>query len=86
RQVNLGQYLNAGEAIATLTDLDTLYANFTLPQKYLGQLRAGEVEIRQVNLGQYLNAGEAIATLTDLDTLYANFTLPQKYLGQLRAG
>ncbi|KWC06252.1 efflux RND transporter periplasmic adaptor subunit [Burkholderia ubonensis] len=42
RQVNLGQYLNAGDAIATLTDLDTLYANFTLPQKYLGQLRAAQ--------------------------------------------
>ncbi|MFY4695123.1 efflux RND transporter periplasmic adaptor subunit [Burkholderia glumae] len=42
RQVNLGQYLNAGEAIATLTDLDTLYANFTLPQKYVGQLRVGQ--------------------------------------------
>lgn len=33
RRVNLGQYLNAGDAIATLTDLDTLYANFTVPQK-----------------------------------------------------
>ncbi|WP_323122702.1 efflux RND transporter periplasmic adaptor subunit [Burkholderia alba] len=42
RQVNLGQYLNAGDTIATLTDLDTLYANFTLPQKYLGQLRTGQ--------------------------------------------
>lgn len=42
RRVNLGQYLNAGDAIATLTDLDTLYANFTVPQKNLSQLRLGQ--------------------------------------------
>lgn len=41
RQVNLGQYLNAGDALATLTALDRLYANFTLPQSELSQLRIG---------------------------------------------
>ena len=41
RRVNVGQYLNAGDPIATLTDLDTLYVNFAVPQKHLGQLRPG---------------------------------------------
>lgn len=41
RRVNVGQYVNAGDPIATLTDLDTLHVNFALPQKHLGQLRPG---------------------------------------------
>lgn len=41
RQVNLGQYLNPGDAIATLTALDSLYADFTLPQSDLARLHVG---------------------------------------------
>lgn len=41
RQVNLGQYLNPGDAIATLTALDSLYVDFTLPQGDLAQLHVG---------------------------------------------
>jgi len=41
RRVNLGQYVNAGEALATLTALDPLYVNFTLPQQDLAKLRIG---------------------------------------------
>ncbi|MGE5203521.1 MAG: efflux RND transporter periplasmic adaptor subunit [Acidobacteriota bacterium] len=33
RQINLGQYLNPGGAIVTLTDLSVLYVNFTLPEQ-----------------------------------------------------
>ncbi len=47
RRINLGQYLNAGDPVATLTDLRELYANFALPQQALGQLRTGQrVEVR----------------------------------------
>ncbi|WP_186139438.1 efflux RND transporter periplasmic adaptor subunit [Burkholderia gladioli] len=41
RRINLGQYLNAGDAIATLTQLDPLYVNFTLPQQDLPELTLG---------------------------------------------
>ncbi|HAT3677015.1 efflux RND transporter periplasmic adaptor subunit [Serratia marcescens] len=41
RRINLGQYLNAGEAIATLTQLDLMYVNFTLPQQELSRLALG---------------------------------------------
>jgi multidrug efflux system membrane fusion protein len=41
RRVNPGQYLNPGDAIATLTALDTLFVNFTLPQQELGKVRLG---------------------------------------------
>ncbi|SDT35507.1 membrane fusion protein, multidrug efflux system [Pseudomonas asplenii] len=41
RRVNPGQYLNAGEVIATLTQLDPLYVNFMLPQQDLPKLTQG---------------------------------------------
>lgn len=41
RRINSGQYLNAGDAIATLTQFDALYVNFTLPQQDLPRLKPG---------------------------------------------
>jgi len=41
RRINPGQYLNPGDAIATLTALDSLYVEFALPQQDLAQLRPG---------------------------------------------
>ncbi|WP_347554414.1 efflux RND transporter periplasmic adaptor subunit [Robbsia sp. KACC 23696] len=41
RRINPGQYLNAGDAISTLTQLDPLYVNFTLPQQDLPELTPG---------------------------------------------
>ncbi|MDW6003507.1 efflux RND transporter periplasmic adaptor subunit [Vibrio mangrovi] len=41
RQINLGQYLNPGEAVVTLTSLDPLYVEFTLPQQVLSDLKIG---------------------------------------------
>ena len=42
RQVNLGQYLNPGNPIATLTDLDTMLVDFTLPEQASGQIKIGQ--------------------------------------------
>src|SRR6202140_465774 len=42
RHVEVGQYLTAGTQIVTLTDLSTLYANFTVTEKDSGNLRAGK--------------------------------------------
>jgi multidrug efflux system membrane fusion protein len=42
RQVDLGQYLNPGAPIVTLTDLTTLYVNFTLPTQMSSQIVAGQ--------------------------------------------
>jgi multidrug efflux system membrane fusion protein len=41
RRINPGQYLNAGDGIVTLTQLDPLYVNFTLPQQDLPRLTPG---------------------------------------------
>jgi multidrug efflux system membrane fusion protein len=42
RQVNLGQYLAAGAAIVTLTDLDELYVDFTLPEQDRTHISTGQ--------------------------------------------
>lgn len=41
RRVNLGQYVNAGDPIATLVSLDPLFVNFTVPQQDLVKLVVG---------------------------------------------
>jgi multidrug efflux system membrane fusion protein len=42
RQVDLGQYVQAGATIVTLTNLDQLYVNFTLPEQAKSQLAVGQ--------------------------------------------
>jgi membrane fusion protein (multidrug efflux system) len=41
RQVNLGQYLAAGQAIVSLQSLNPIYVNFGVPQQTTGQLSMG---------------------------------------------
>jgi len=42
RQVDIGQYLNAGTAIVTLQALDPIYVDFSLPQQALEQIAVGQ--------------------------------------------
>jgi membrane fusion protein (multidrug efflux system) len=42
RQVDLGEYLSPGTPLVQLQTLDPIYLNFTLPQKYLGQIAQGQ--------------------------------------------
>ena len=42
RHVEVGQYLTAGTAIVSLTDLSELYANFTVPEKDSAHLKVGQ--------------------------------------------
>jgi len=42
RQVDLGQYLNAGTTVVTLQALDPIHVDFTLPQQALAQIRVGQ--------------------------------------------
>jgi membrane fusion protein (multidrug efflux system) len=41
RQVNLGQFLDTGKPIVSLQSLSPVYANFSLPQQNLSQLKTG---------------------------------------------
>jgi len=42
RQINVGDYLNPGATIVTLTDLSRLYVNFSLPEQTLSRLTVGQ--------------------------------------------
>ncbi|UFS71943.1 efflux RND transporter periplasmic adaptor subunit [Geomonas sp. RF6] len=42
RQVNLGQMLREGDPVVTLQSLDPIFADFSLPQQQLAQLRTGQ--------------------------------------------
>jgi membrane fusion protein, multidrug efflux system len=41
RQVNLGQYLSAGDAVVSLQSLHPIYVNFAVPQQEVSRLRVG---------------------------------------------
>ncbi|MBZ0093234.1 MAG: efflux RND transporter periplasmic adaptor subunit [Sulfuricellaceae bacterium] len=42
RQVDQGQYVNAGDKIATLQELDPIFVDFYIPQQELSRIKAGE--------------------------------------------
>ncbi len=42
RQVDVGQYLEAGTAISTLQALEMVFVDFYLPQQFLGSLKLGQ--------------------------------------------
>lgn len=41
RQVNLGQYLDAGKSIVSLQSLEPVYVNFSVPQQELSRIKTG---------------------------------------------
>jgi membrane fusion protein (multidrug efflux system) len=43
RQVNLGQYLSAGDPVVPLQSLDPIYVNFGVPQQDAGRVRVGRM-------------------------------------------
>jgi membrane fusion protein, multidrug efflux system len=68
RQVNLGQYLNTGDAVVTLQSFDPIYVNFSLPQQDLSKVTVGQaVEITLDAYGDQLFTGKitAINSLVD---------------------
>lgn len=47
RRVDLGQYLDAGDSVVTITDMDRLHVNFDVPQQQLFRLQVGQqVEVK----------------------------------------
>jgi membrane fusion protein (multidrug efflux system) len=42
RRINPGQYLAAGDPIIELVDLDPIYTEFTLPERYLSEISVGQ--------------------------------------------
>jgi membrane fusion protein (multidrug efflux system) len=42
RQVSVGQYLNAGDQVTNIQQLDPIYANVEVPEQFLGKLHQGQ--------------------------------------------
>ena len=66
RQVNLGQYLEAGEPIVPLQALEPIHVNFALPQQEAGGLRLG-AEVRAVVSASAET--EVVGRLTAIDSV-----------------
>lgn len=89
RQVNLGQYLDAGAPVVPLQTLDPIYVDFSVPQQEVGHLLSGtEVEVSAQGMGI-----EARGEITAVDAIVdpatrnvrvqASFANPE---GRLRPG
>ncbi len=90
RQVNLGQYLSAGDAVVPLQSLDPIYVNFSVPQQEAGQVHTGHnvrVTTGDVSSVQFAGRITAINSIVDEATrniqLQATLTNPK---GALRPG
>src|SRR5262245_20368589 len=68
RQINLGQYLDAGKPIVSLQSLTPVYADFSLPQQHLAQLTPGmRVRLTTVTYTNRQFEGTLLAINPDLD-------------------
>src|SRR5437899_3538175 len=69
RQINLGQYLDAGKPIVSLQALSPVYADFSLPQQELGKLRTGmRVRVTTDTYPDRRFEGKLLAINPDLDS------------------
>jgi membrane fusion protein (multidrug efflux system) len=66
RQVNLGQYLSAGDPVVPLQSLSPIYVNFSVPQQDVGKVRAGG-EVRVAADGP--SGGEFTGRITAVDSV-----------------
>ena len=76
RQVDIGQYLNAGTTIVTLQALDPIFVDFTLPQQALSQLQAGQKVTALVDTYPGVSfSGELVAIDPKVDTATRNLSI-----------
>ena len=69
RQVNLGQYLNAGEAIVPLQSLNPIYVNFGVPQQQAATARRGAVvRVTAGEARQFTGRVSAVDSIVDETT------------------
>jgi membrane fusion protein (multidrug efflux system) len=89
RQVDLGEYLSAGDAIVPLQAVDPLYVNFAVPQQDVPRLRVGsEVKVTAEGLGEeFTGRITALDSVVDPSTrnVQVQATLPNQK-GRLRPG
>jgi membrane fusion protein, multidrug efflux system len=90
RQINLGQYLAAGQAIVPLQSVNPIYVNFGVPQQSAPQMRAGgTLRVTSDDLPGVEFSGHVTAVDSVVDSTTRNIqvqaTLPNPQ-GKLRPG
>ena len=71
RQVNLGQYLAAGDPLVPLQSLNPIYVNFGVPQQDVGQIRVGhrvQVTANDITGAQFAGQVTAMDSIVDPTT------------------
>jgi membrane fusion protein (multidrug efflux system) len=90
RAVNLGQYLNGGDAVVSLQALNPIYVNFGVPQQEAGQVHLGRnVRITAADLGNLSFDGRISALDSVVDETTRNVTVQATLAnpaGKLRPG
>ena len=90
RQVNLGQYLSAGEAIVSLQSLNPIYVDFGVPQQVAAQVRVGRsLSVSSDDVGGIKFAGRVTALDSVVNEATRNFQVQATLAnpgGKLRPG
>jgi membrane fusion protein (multidrug efflux system) len=76
RQINLGEYVDAGKPIVSLQSLTPVYADFSLPQQVLSEIRTGMIV--RVSMDTYSNKvfeGKLTAVNPHLDQITRSMRL-----------
>lgn len=66
-QVEVGQYVTAGAQIASLQDLDTLRADFSVPEQHLARLAIGQPVVLRTESGEVAGEGAISAIEPRID-------------------
>jgi membrane fusion protein (multidrug efflux system) len=68
RQVDLGQYIEAGNPIVSLETLDPIYVDYTLPERHLTRIKTGQVvQVRLDAIPNKVFTGEVSAVNSGID-------------------
>jgi len=90
RQVNVGQYLNAGVNIAPLESRDPIYVEFSIPQQNLGQIALKKkIRLNAAGVSEKEFEGEITAIDSRVDEATRNIQIEATVRnpdGKLRAG
>ncbi len=74
RQVNLGQYLAAGDKIVPLQSLDPIYVNFSIPQQEVSRVRPGAAVRVRTEASAAGPPAELAGKVTAVDSVVAEGT------------
>ena len=76
RQISLGQYVQPGQPLVTLQNLDTLYVDFTLPEQAYPRVQEGQtITIHVAGYPEHSFEGEITAINPRIDPATRNFTV-----------